>query len=1155
MARILTWLHLSDLHCCKSKTGYDADQVLASLRADLRKLEELHGLRPDLVFFTGDAAYGRLGTAESRDLESQFEEAALFFQEILGVYAKPIPAENLFLVPGNHDIDRREVRDKETSWLEKLAAGYSVDPVTAMIRDGSPEWQDYMRRLGAYRDFLRLAGLPHLLQDEKRLVFSHLREIQGIKVGIAGLSSAWSCRGTGGDEKSKLWLAGTWQINHLHATLRDADLRICLVHHPTNWFVPAEDPALKSDFESCFHFHLHGHEHTPWVTTNGTYTRIAAGACYDRSDKPNGYNIVRLDLDTGQGEVWLREYKREGRGWRSNEIPSKTDDRGVWRLPPPSWLPASPKVERPEPPPAEPEVPRLAVPSGPESRGVFGRQKDIDALSGALVKKPIVLVYGLSGIGKTSLVGEAGHTEAHRQREFHRIAAFPGLQFETLFQLLAPALGSREERPTLLGVGGQVSFSPIAAWARKAQPCLVLLERAHELFHERGFLDHRVGEFFQAIAQHAPQARIVLESRQQPPGGLLPQKILHVQRIQGLGAEAVREYFRRPFPETPEIGWSLQENEAASIYSRLGGDERGVNSAHPLGMLLLATVARGLDATPLEVLSRHEAKLLEELNDSLFGDLFDHVLTAQETVILKTCSLYREGIAIPDLHVETLSRQAGDSGEAFHGLIRRCIITPGPNQEHYYLHALIAELARQRFAAGDAEIFRAHEAVADAWLSRLKLSQRPTLANIVATREALYHLAQAEQFDRLAEITATLLDKGAVPFLEDLQMRLFDQRRFKEQRDVLGLWVAIEEDNSKAHRFLAETIERVERRGVDEALLHYEIALRFMPAHPHSLASFGRCLLAREEEVRLLDYVRVMDAEDRRKALDDDVFYGVYSQCMARNGQPEDASRLRQERIAAGVRNAFFYADEALYLHRKGDSDGALRIVELAEKNHAANDFTLAIKAQILGESGQGEEASRLRQERIAAGARDAAFYADEALYLHRKGDSDGALRIVELAEKNHAANDFTLAIKAQILGESGQGEEASRLRQERIAAGARDAAFYADEALYLHRKGDSDEALRIIELAEKNHAANDFTLAIKAQILGESGQGEEASRLRQERIAAGARSAVFYAEEALYLHRKGDSDGALRVLDRAERNHATNEYTASIRDKILGRR
>jgi len=60
MSRTLTWLHLSDLHACRPNTGWDAKRVLATLRADLQKLNKEHGLRPDLIFFTGDAAFGHL---------------------------------------------------------------------------------------------------------------------------------------------------------------------------------------------------------------------------------------------------------------------------------------------------------------------------------------------------------------------------------------------------------------------------------------------------------------------------------------------------------------------------------------------------------------------------------------------------------------------------------------------------------------------------------------------------------------------------------------------------------------------------------------------------------------------------------------------------------------------------------------------------------------------------------------------------------------------------------------------------------------------------------------------------------------------------------------------------------------------------------------
>ena len=61
MSQHLTWLHLSDLHACDPNTGWDAKRVTDTLLADLKRMQKDHGLRPDLIFFTGDAAFGHLG--------------------------------------------------------------------------------------------------------------------------------------------------------------------------------------------------------------------------------------------------------------------------------------------------------------------------------------------------------------------------------------------------------------------------------------------------------------------------------------------------------------------------------------------------------------------------------------------------------------------------------------------------------------------------------------------------------------------------------------------------------------------------------------------------------------------------------------------------------------------------------------------------------------------------------------------------------------------------------------------------------------------------------------------------------------------------------------------------------------------------------------
>lgn len=324
----IVWLHLSDLHTCKPKTGWDSRRVLQSLRDDLKQLRERHQLQPDLVFFTGDAAFGQVGTDFGQTLADQFKDAGLFFDDVRNCFTPAVARENLFLVPGNHDIDRTAVAQDQIDWLDRQRG---LERITELIHSTPVQWRRYMERLAAYTQFLEEGGYNHMLTDQTRLLYSATREISGIKVGIAGLNSAWSC--CRDREKGKLWLAGKWQLEHLAAELEAATFTIGLSHHPANWFVEHEEPDVWRVIERDFAFFLHGHEHRGWVEAKGdSHIRIASAACYDRSDRENGYNCVRLMLGTGEAEVWLRKYDLDGGGWIPRVVKDKTDNDGRWTL-------------------------------------------------------------------------------------------------------------------------------------------------------------------------------------------------------------------------------------------------------------------------------------------------------------------------------------------------------------------------------------------------------------------------------------------------------------------------------------------------------------------------------------------------------------------------------------------------------------------------------------------------------------------------------------------------------------------------------------------------------------------------------------------------------------------------------------------------------
>jgi len=294
MPETLTWLHLSDLHACKPRTGWDARRVTNTLRTDLKHMLNQHGLRPDLIFFTGDAAFGQIGKARGEAIVDQFREAHDFLTAVREVFTPAIEQRNLFIVPGNHDVNRDRITDFETLWLEQQ---HTLDDITRMVQQAGNNWQRLLSRLDDYAHFLTSYGYDHLLTSREHLIYADAREVAGLRVGIAGFNSAWSSRGVGRAEIGRLWMAGRFQLETLRQTMPPHDFAIALLHHPSNWLVPEENPGFGRQLARDFPFVLHGHEHQDFVQLDATtgHTMISAGACHEWSESKNNPTATLLE--------------------------------------------------------------------------------------------------------------------------------------------------------------------------------------------------------------------------------------------------------------------------------------------------------------------------------------------------------------------------------------------------------------------------------------------------------------------------------------------------------------------------------------------------------------------------------------------------------------------------------------------------------------------------------------------------------------------------------------------------------------------------------------------------------------------------------------------------------------------------------------------
>lgn len=314
---VLKWIHLSDIHIAssaKSLEKYNRGIVLQELWKDINSRvsnisDELEDL--DFAFITGDLAFSGGDSTSEDEYEEVYDNLVLPLSQHTG-----IPMNNIFLVPGNHDISRNAITQEVIEIQERLSDRDSITKL--LIESLSREDKDKIfSRLINYSNFIK-THLKHISSAENYCTYSKVVKIKdGISLRIVGLNSAWLSRG-GSDDKGKLAL-GEPIIRDILEDISDDILTITLVHHPlknpTEWYKEIEENAInqiltQTDFLLC------GHVHKPDVSsqlrTHGGLIELVGGSVYeDRKWTSNSYNYVVFDTNNNKGKTFLRRYHDE----------------------------------------------------------------------------------------------------------------------------------------------------------------------------------------------------------------------------------------------------------------------------------------------------------------------------------------------------------------------------------------------------------------------------------------------------------------------------------------------------------------------------------------------------------------------------------------------------------------------------------------------------------------------------------------------------------------------------------------------------------------------------------------------------------------------------------------------------------------------------
>ena len=334
---ILNWLHLSDWH--ERGPDFDRKVVREALLKDIRNhaaiSEDLKQI--DLVFFTGDLAFSgqekEYTTARKKLLEPVLEAVGL-------------SKDRLFIIPGNHDIDRNALEFLPEQLTRPAENEEQVKNWLTHDR-----WRSkLLEPFEEYHKFVQAWGVPGF----DWYAGCHVITVNGKEVGILGCNSALMCGRKTNDkgevDDERFLFVGEPQIYDHLDKLAAADVRIGLIHHPFDWLAGFERNVIGRRMREGCQVILRGHEHIPSVEvvkgTAGSATIIPAGASYDgripgRPIYANAYNFVHYDTDTMQGTVHLRRWSDARNVWIKD---TDTADEGKFSFstgtPPP--LPSPP---------------------------------------------------------------------------------------------------------------------------------------------------------------------------------------------------------------------------------------------------------------------------------------------------------------------------------------------------------------------------------------------------------------------------------------------------------------------------------------------------------------------------------------------------------------------------------------------------------------------------------------------------------------------------------------------------------------------------------------------------------------------------------------------------------------------------------------------
>ena len=268
----VTWLHVSDFHL-SDKGPYNQEVILNALVSSVRRLRG-EGHKPDLIFATGDIAqYGKA---------NEYAYATKFFNDLLD--AAGLEKNRLFIVPGNHDVDRKMGKGLARTLESNEDADEYFDPetptphLTQKLKAFTEWYNDYFKGIRTFPTDTTCSQVEVIT-------------IRNTFIAVLPLNSTLFCMDDHDYNKLVIGRRCLAIAERQLQPLVEADLKIALLHHPLEWLSSIERANIRATLGAKIDIILHGHYHETVtegiVSASGGYLKLAAGAAWQTRQYPN----------------------------------------------------------------------------------------------------------------------------------------------------------------------------------------------------------------------------------------------------------------------------------------------------------------------------------------------------------------------------------------------------------------------------------------------------------------------------------------------------------------------------------------------------------------------------------------------------------------------------------------------------------------------------------------------------------------------------------------------------------------------------------------------------------------------------------------------------------------------------------------------------